>query len=186
MSAITTRDVGGWITLPALRRQRGLIMALAVFAVVFGGLNLTLAKPFGYFDFASTLNNTGTLAIASMGETIAVVLGGLDLSAGAIISLANCIIVRGVGSASDPMTGLIWMFAGILAGCLAGAVNGFFIAYMRLQPIVVTLATMFVVQGVTLLIMPEPGGAVSADYSAIFTGDVIPGVLPSSLVQTAT
>ena len=47
------------------------------------------------------------------------------------------------------------MLAGILAGCLAGAVNGFFIAYMRLQPIVVTLATMFVVQGVTLLVMHE-------------------------------
>jgi ribose transport system permease protein len=182
MSAITTRDVGGWVTLPTVRRQRGLIMALAVFAVVFGSLNLTLAKPFGYFDFASTLNNAGTLAIASMGETIAVVLGGLDLSAGAIISLSNCLIVRGIGSASDPMTGLTWMLVGILAGCLAGAVNGFFIAYMRLQPIVVTLATMFFVQGVTLLIMPEPGGAVSANYSAIFTGDVIPGVLPSSLV----
>jgi ribose transport system permease protein len=94
MSAtITTRDAGGWITLPALRRQRGLIMALAVFAVVFGGLNLILAKPFGYYDFASTLNNAETLAIASMGETIAVILGGLDLSAGAIISLSNCIIV---------------------------------------------------------------------------------------------
>jgi ribose transport system permease protein len=182
MSAITARDVGRWVALPTVRRHRGLIMAMAVFSVLFGGLNLTLAKPFGYFDLASTLNNAETLAIASMGATIAVIVGGLDLSAGAVISLSNCIIVYGVGSASDPMTGLTWMLAGILAGCLAGAINGFFIAYVRLQPIVVTLATMFVVQGLTLLIQHEPGGAVSPVYTTIFTGDAIPGMLPSSLV----
>jgi hypothetical protein len=45
-----------------------------------------------------------------------------------------------------------------------------FVAYLRLQPIVVTLATMFVVQGVTLLVLREPGGAVSAAYTTIFTG----------------
>jgi ribose transport system permease protein len=183
VSAPTARGFGGWMTPHALRRQRGLIMALAVFAVVFGGLNLALAKPLGYFDLASTLNNTETLAIASMGETIAVIVGGLDLSAGAIISLSNCVIVYGVGNASDPTTGLMWMGAGILTGCLAGAINGFFVAYLRLQPIVVTLATMFVVQGVTLLVLREPGGAVSAAYTTIFTGDVIPGMLPSSLVM---
>ena len=40
----------------------------------------------------------------------------------------------------------------------SGAFNGFFIAFLRLQPIVVTLSTMFIVQGVTLLVMDKPGG----------------------------
>ncbi len=46
-----------------------------------------------------------------------------------------------------------------------------------------TLATILVVQGVTLLVLREPGGAVSAAYTTIFTGEVIPGMLPSSLVM---
>lgn len=164
-----------------LRRQRPLLMAIAVFIVVFGGLNLALTAPFGYYDVASTLNNTGTLAIAAMGQTLVIIVGGLDLSAGAVISLANCIFVSGVGEASDPATGLLWMTIAIGAGCLAGAVNGFFIAYMRLQPIVVTLATMFMIQGVTLLVQHEPGGSVNPAYTTVFTGDLIDGVLPASL-----
>ena len=49
---------------------------------------------------------------------------------------------------------------GIGIGWLVGAFNGFFIAFLRLQPIVVTLSTMFIVQGMTLLVMDKPGGMV--------------------------
>ncbi len=163
-----------------LRRHGGLVMAIAVFGVVFGGLNLVLAKPFGYYDFAATLGNTTTLAIGAMGETLAVILGGLDLSAGAVISLSNCLIVRGMTAA--PGWELAWTLAGVAAGCVAGAVNGVFIGYLRLQPIVVTLATMFMTQGATLLIMPEPGGAVPPGYSAALTGDAAPGLVPMPLL----
>ena len=164
----------------AVRRHGGLVMAIVVFGVVFGGLNLVLAKPFGYYDFASTLGNTTTLAIGAMGETLAVILGGLDLSAGAVISLSNCLIVRGMTVA--PGWELAWTLAGVAAGCVAGAVNGVFIGYLRLQPIVVTLAIMFITQGVTLLIMPEPGGAVPSAYSAALTGDAVSGLVPMPLL----
>ena len=163
-----------------LRRHGGLFMAVMVFGVVFGGLNIVLAKPFAYYDFAATLGNTTTLAIGSMGETLAVILGGLDLSAGAVISLSNCLIVRGMTAA--PGWELAWTLAGVAAGCVAGAVNGWFIGYLRLQPIVVTLATMFMTQGATLLIMPEPGGVVPPGYSAALTGDAAPGLVPMPLV----
>ena len=51
-----------------------------------------------------------------------------------------------------------WTCVGIGIGMLTGAFNGFFIAFLRLQPIVVTLSTMFIVQGLTLLVMDKPGG----------------------------
>ncbi|CAN5769366.1 ABC transporter permease [soil metagenome] len=176
------QGTGGLAMLTArLRRQRGLLTAIIVFVLVFGGLNLALAQPFGYFDIASTLNNTGTLAIAAMGQTIVIIAGGLDLSAGAVVSLANCIFVNGVGTATDGATGALWMLIAIGAGGLAGATNGFFIGYMRLQPIVVTLANMFVIQGITLLVQHEPGGSLTADYTTLFTGDLIPGLFPASL-----
>ena len=156
-------------------------MALAVFVVIFAGLNLSLAHPLSYFDFASTLNNTETLAIAAMGQTIVVLVGGTRSFGGSGYLPHQLHRDSGTGDSSTPLAGVTWMVVGIASGCVVGAVNGFFIAYMRLQPIVVTLATMFVVQGVTLLVLAEPGGAVSADYNAYFTGDVISNVLPSSL-----
>ena len=95
MTAVTMQASRGFSINRMLRRHGGLAMALAVFVVIFAGLNLSLAHPFSYFDFASTLNNTETLAIAAMGQTIVVLVGGLDLSAGAVISLTNCIVTVG-------------------------------------------------------------------------------------------
>ena len=181
MTAIVDHKTKEWTLMLPLRRHRGLVMAIVVFALVFGGLNLAPATPFSYLDFSSTISNSATVAVAGIGETIVVIAGGLDLSAGTIISLTNCLIVAGIGNSSDPLISTLWTVAGILVGCLAGALNGFFIAYMRLQPIAVTLAMMFVVEGVTLLILHEPGGSVSAGYIALFTGDVIPLIVPTTL-----
>ena len=60
----------------------------------------------------------------------------------------------------------------------SGAFNGFFVAVLRMQPIVVTLATMFILQGVTLLIMDKPGGKVSPALADLLLGDAIPNILP--------
>ena len=53
---------------------------------------------------------------------------------------------------------------------------------LRLQAIVVTLATMFILQGVTLLVMDKPGGQIPAGFSALFTGDAVPGLVPAAVV----
>ena len=83
--------------------------------------------------------------------------GGFDLSAAAVISLVNVTLASQMQDSVASI--LLWTaWRGIGIGALAGAFNGFFIAVLRLQPIVVTLATMFILQGVTLLVMDKPGG----------------------------
>ena len=72
-------------------------------------------------------------------------------------------------------------FAGVAIGGLVGAFNGFFVAYFRLQAVVVTLASMFIVLSLSLLIMPNPGGHVPEGLTKFFTGDLIPGVFPAAL-----
>jgi len=66
-----------------------------------------------------------------------------------------------------------------------GAFNGLFIAIFRLQPIVVTLSTMFIVQGATLLVLDQPGGFVSPSLGTFYMGDAIPELLPSALLLLA-
>ena len=56
---------------------------------------------------------------------------------------------------------------------------------MRLQPIVVTLSTMFIVQGITLLVMDKPGGMIPPSLGSLLVGDAIPGILPMPLVILA-
>jgi ribose transport system permease protein len=51
---------------------------------------------------------------------------------------------------------------------LAGAVNGFFVAFMRLQPIITTYATSFLYAGLALFILPNPGGGIPQQFSAFY------------------
>ncbi|MFL9966909.1 ABC transporter permease [Paraburkholderia sediminicola] len=159
---------------------RGLLVAFAVLALVFAALDLSLAQPFGFSDLSSTASGTASLALAAMGETAIIVSGGLDLSAGAVLSLTNCLFVTQVGTSAGSV--VLWTLLAIAAGGCVGAVNGFFVAYVRLQPVVVTLATMFITQGVTLLILKQPGGTVPPEFTTALTGDIANGHIPMPLV----
>ena len=86
------------------------------------------------------------------------------------------------GRQTDEYVQILAGLLGLAVGAASGAFNGFFIAYLRIQPIVVTLATLFIVQGVALLVSPTPGGYVAPSFAALFTGAAIPGVVPAALV----
>lgn len=161
-------------------RRQGLLVAFLVFLIIFVTLDLVSPGPISYFEISFLTSGSTPLALSAMGETMVILTGGFDLSAGAVISLVNVILATNMeaGLASQ----IWWGVAAILVGALVGLVNGFFVAFMRLQPIVVTLATMFIVQGVTLLVLDKPGGEIPYEFGAIFTGDVIPDLLPAPLV----
>jgi ribose transport system permease protein len=169
--------------LPELARKRGLLTAIAVFVALLAAVNFLSAAPMGYFDVSYMSAGGATLALAAIGQTLVILTGGFDLSAGAVISLVNVLLATHMGASTG--SEIAWAVAGIAAGAAVGAVNGVFVAALRLQPIVVTLAVMFVAQGATLLVADKPGGQVPADFAAFFTGSVIPDILPASLVLLA-
>ena len=162
-----------------LARHRSALIPVAVFAFFFL-LQLAISPTsFGYFDFNYMSTGGAALALAAMGETIIVLSGGFDLSAGAVVSLVNVIMAS---TMQDSLESQIAMgVAGIAVGGLVGAFNGFFVAILRLQSIVVTLASMFIVQGCTLLIMDKPGGQIPPGFSTFFSGDAIPELLPCAV-----
>lgn len=157
-------------------RHRGLITAASVLIGLLALLAGVGARPLGYYDVAQLAASGAALAILSVGQTIVVIAGGLDLSAAAVVSLVNCVLASWSPDGSGSPLLLIGL--GLATGMACGAFNGFFVAVLRLQPIVVTLATMFILQGVTLLVMGKPGGTVSPMLSTMLTGDLVPGALP--------
>ncbi|MCZ4354734.1 ABC transporter permease [Roseovarius aestuarii] len=165
-----------------LRRYQAVIVALSVFVGLFGLTNLISPYPISYFDISFMASGGMTLALAAMGQTLVILAGGFDLSAGAIISLVNVVLATQMDPANFEASVTLWTMTGIGVGMAVGAFNGFFVAILRLQPIVVTLATMFIVQGLTLLIMDKPGGFVSPSLGSAYLGDAIPNLLPASIV----
>ena len=165
-----------WPAMQKLARHRGLLIALLVFSVLLAGVASVGQVRLSYYDLSSMLTTGTTLAVAAMGQTLVILSGGFDLSAGAIVSLVNVVLASAFPQ-EQASTALV-VATGVGVGLLAGAFNGLFIAGLRMQPIVVTLSTMFILQGVTLLVMDKPGGAVPAGLGELLLGDAIPDLLP--------
>lgn len=165
-----------------LAGHRGVLIAAVVFLTLLATVDLISAGPLTYFDVSFLSSGGAASALAAIGQTIVILSGGFDLSAGAVISLVNAVLARTMDPAEMEANVLLWTLAGVGIGMLTGAFNGFFIAFLRLQPIVVTLSTMFIIQGVTLLVMDKPGGFVSPSLGTFYLGDAITGWLPMPLV----
>ncbi|KEZ78576.1 ABC transporter permease [Salinisphaera hydrothermalis] len=169
-------------TLPHMNiaRHRGLLIAIGAFVTVSVLLQTLSRGGLTYFDLSFLSAGGAPLAIAAIGETLVILSGGFDLSAAAVVSLTNVFL-----AAYMPDTAAGQILFPILAlgiGGLVGAVNGLFVGFLRLPAIVVTLATMFIVQGVTLLVMSQPGGAIPGGFVSLLSGDTITGVLPTPIV----
>lgn len=165
---------------PTLGRHRGLLVACTVFVALFLLADAITPGPFSYFELSFMSSGGATLALAAMGQTFVVLTGGFDLSAGAVVSLVN--VVLGTWMGPEPSSQILFGLAALAIGGAVGLVNGIFVAIVRLQPIVVTLSTMFIVQGITLLIMDKPGGMIAPEFSAFLAGDAIPGMLPAPVL----
>ncbi len=108
------------------------------------------------------------LILLSVGQAVVILGGGIDISVGAIVSIVNTILATRVGLEGSPEA--MWQYVGIslAAGILAGAINGFFVAYLRLQPIITTYATSFLYAGFALFILPNPGGGIPATIAHLY------------------
>ncbi len=159
-------------------QSRGVATAIGVFAVLLLTVDLISAGPLSYFDVSFLSSGGATLALAAVGETIVILSGGFDLSAGAVLSLVNVVLATTMDPADFEASVGLWTAVGVGIGMLVGAFNGIFIAFLRLQPIVVTLSTMFIIQGITLLILDKPGGFVSPSLGGFYLGDLVANRIP--------
>ena len=185
MSIGSAATAAQWNWRRLLARRRRLLVAITAFIVIFILVQLVSTGSLSYFELSSLSTNTGALALAAMGETVVFLLGGIDLSAGATLSLVNVTLASQTGDSFLSQVAMV--FTGIAIGGLVGAFNGFFVAYMRLQAVVVTLASMFIILSLSLLIMPNPSGHVPEGLSKFFIGALVPGTFPAALATiTAT
>jgi len=108
------------------------------------------------------------IILMSVGQAIVILGGGIDISVGSIVSIVNTVLATRVGLDGSPEKMWQFVFVSLFAGLMAGAINGFFIAYLRLQPIITTYATSFLYAGFALFILPNPGGGIPATIAALY------------------
>lgn len=162
------RDAG------ALYCGGGLLVLLAVY---FYNQPLALSA----FGVASLANASLALALAAMGQSCVLLAGGLDLSIGSIISLVNCFAASAMSDSLASMVAVV--VVSLILGMAAGAVNGFLVAYARIEPLIATFCTLFIYGGLALTILPQPGGHIADGFATALTGNV--GILPYAAVLLA-
>lgn len=145
----------------------------AVFAIILLVLSVIINLFFQPNMFSrDTLNSNLRvflpLILLAVGQAVVILGGGIDISVGGIASIVNTVLATRVGLDGNPDAMWRYVFVSLLIGVLAGAINGFFIAYLRLQPIITTYATSFLYAGMALFILPNPGGGIPGPIAALY------------------
>jgi len=126
-----------------LLQRQGALIALVVL-VVFGTLRYGENFATG-FNLSSFTGDTAKYGLVALGMTFVIMTGGIDLSVGSVVALGGVVAIK--VSEHGLLPGLL---AGTAAGAAVGAVNGLLITRLRLQPFIVTLATLLAVRGLAL------------------------------------
>lgn len=119
------------------------MLAFAVFLLVTSLYAPTFLTLGNILDVIRQVSITGMIAI---GVTFVVITGRLDLSVGSMLTLLTVIMVD-QHNQLGPATAI---GITLLAGAMIGALNGFLVGYMKLNALIVTLAMLSFLQGVTL------------------------------------
>ena len=154
----------------SMRQNTGLLFAIVLFAAIYLLCNVVHPKGFSTPVLVQNADEVFALALLAMAQTAPVLLGGLDLSVGAVMTMVNCLASHLViGSAFEIASGILIC---LVSGTIFGLINGLIVVYGRLQPIIVTLASGAIALGLALLLRPKPGGKIDEDLSWALTNSL--------------
>lgn len=142
-----------------LKRYEQLIVPLTLVTVLLVIVAFRSPQMFSYIGLAGAVLVGAPLILAAIAITPIAIAGrgGVDLSIGPLIGFVNVTIV--VWLPSLGIDGPLAVFAyAIFAACLWQALLAALIIYVRISPIIVTLAGFMILQGVNLVILSRPGG----------------------------
>src|SRR3954451_16735838 len=123
-----------------LLQRQGALIALVIL-IVFGVLRYGERFATG-FNLSSFTGDTAKYGLVALGMTFVIMTGGIDLSVGSVAALGGVAAIK--VSEHGLLAGLL---VGIAAGAAVGALNGVLITRLKLQPFIVTLATLVPLPG---------------------------------------
>ena len=127
-------------------QQWGIITVLVIIVIILGISSPVFLSP---RNIRNVLQQVSTLGILSMGMTVLMISGGIDLSVGSAISVVAVIVGKFLKAGYPAEFAIV---LGLLIGCIIGLINGLLAAHTRAHPFILTLGTMTLLQGVAIII----------------------------------
>jgi len=131
------------------------IIATVIFVLMYGIAMLRYPRSFLQFQtFCDLISLNAPLIILTLGLSIIMIGGGIDISVGAVTGLVTMCCAVFLESSSGSVWGSMLLALGI--GVAFGLMQGFLIAYLEIQPFIITLAGMFLANGLLTTIHKDP------------------------------
>jgi ribose transport system permease protein len=122
-------------------------------------------------NLSSVVRQTAVINIMSLGMTVIIIAGGIDLSVGAILAMGGVLGTMALERGASIPAGVA---IGILTGLLWGTCNGVLTTRLRIAPFIVTLGTLGIIRGVTLIITNGlPVHRIPRSFSLLGEGTVL-------------
>ena len=164
-------------------RETGVFIALLVMIVC-----MSIASPvfLSVNNVFNVMRNVTTIGIMSIGVTIIIISGGIDLSVGSVMAVSAMVMARlfhhGVGTVPA-------LLAGFAFGALLGAVNATMVTRVKLPPFIATLGMLSIGRGLTVLFATGLRGSVASNITVtdplvLFLGGGRLGPVPIPVIIT--
>lgn len=116
-------------------------------------------------NFLNILNNNASLIVLSVGMSIVMITGGIDISVGGVTCLVCMVSAVNLEQHGGNLLTVVLISLGI--GLAFGVVQGFLVAYLEIQPFIVSLAGMFFAKGMTTIVSKEPVRVTNEAFLAV-------------------
>lgn len=147
------------------------LLPFVTLIVLFVGLALATPHFLTTVNLSSVVRQTAVINIMALGMTLIIVSGGIDLSVGAILAMGGLLGTMAMEKGYPIWAGVL---VGILTGCFWGNVNGVLTTRLRINPFIVTLGTLGIVRGLTLIISNGlPVHQIPKGFSFLGEGNVL-------------
>ena len=162
-------------------KKHAWVISLAVLLAVLLALTKIIQPGFGASGIESLARAALPFGFATSGMAVVIIAGGIDLSVASM--MAVCAVTTAV--LMERIAGVPAVIIVLLAGVAMGAINGLLIVLTKVPDIVVTLAMLFVWEGVALLILSSPGGSTADWLQGTIRGSLIFSWLPKAFLIIA-
>ena len=134
------------------------LMYLGAILFIKGGFT----KPQMFFNI---LNANASLIITACGMSLVMITGGIDISVGGVVALVSMCCAVHLDYKGGSIFGSVLIAIGI--GVAYGLVQGFLVAYLEIQPFIVSLAGMFFARGMTTIVNTAPFNVANEEFNAL-------------------
>src|SRR5258708_31212094 len=139
--------------------------------ILFVGLSIASPHFLTQTNLSSVVRQTAVINIMALGMTMIIIAGGIDLSVGAILAMGGLLGTMSMEKGASIPVGVM---IGILTGLGCGLINGVLTTRLKIAPFIVTLGTLGIFRGVTLIISNGlPVHKIPASFSFLGEGNIL-------------